>query len=696
MATSTSTSENSKKSFFKDYLVYNLSRNSKLICVSCILSAITLLCLAFASANILSLDFINNERNNIKYLTMLSGSAIEGLLILSFAAGIVAFKSCTRKNFTDTLLSLPLTHCQRFWGDFLTGFFSSAAPVIPFGVIAVIIAAIMPYAGIAEYTARYSAAVFFAACFMYCISVLAAVVSGKTGKSIVIGIMLLVDIVLLVPLWGVFFSYYTVGILDVYDNFIQCIKLYPSPFILLDFFELSSRYNVASSTPIQNHIYSIGSPLTVLLYAAEIAAVIAVCYFLSKHRKAENTGNSFANKKAFAAVNVLTALTAAGLGAVIAHIYTDNLAVIVIVCVIVFAVAVIIGEIVIQQWANFKKRIVIYGAGTAVCAVTIIATDATYGFGSSFYIPAEDDIEKIICTTSDDISFSFASEESISQICTAHKELLSENIEMLDKYSPRYVKFENFQITYQLKNGKEFSRYYSPNASMIDDEEFAEYYQTARLLKLLPTAAENYAEKYANEATVLNPDYVDIALDGIKGTITLNTEEYKDFAKIYAEDIKSHFNAEELPIGTIEYFSHNVDDADYAFDINTQTFEILESYSDTIAYLHSFTEQLNENAELFEYQIRIDDQKYTSLDINVLIMPDNLELAPVKELLTLIKSCNPYDYKSSYSADSVNGVYVYTNYFNRYYIPENDIPKTIELITQIAQLQVEKELQSGR
>lgn len=694
MATSTSTSDNSKKSFFKDYLVYNLSRNSKLLCISCVLSAIALLCLTFAAANKLNPDFTNN----ITYLTMLSGMAIEGLLILSFAAGIAIFKSCTRKNFTDTLLSLPLTHCQRFWGDLLTGFIASAAPVIPFGVIAVIIAAIMPYDGIAEVTARYSAAVFFAAAFMYCISVLAAIISGRTGKSYVIGIMLLLDTVSIIPLWGIFFSFCVIGVADIYNISPAFIYDLPTPLILKDFIELLSSYDTASS--VQNHIYTIGSPLIVLLYIAEIAAVIALCYFLSKHRKPENTGNSFAIKKAFTVVNVLTAVAAAGLGLVITRCYSKSGAVLALVGAVVFAAAVIIGEVAIQQWSDFKKRGIVYLAALAATSIFAFTADATYGFGRSYYIPSGSKIEKIVCTTSDNITTSFTSQESISQICAAHKEMLSENIEKLDKYSPSYYQFEELKITYELKNGRELVRYYFPNADMLDNEELAEYYQTARLLKLFPSAADSFAEKYANEARGSNPPYASVYLDGIKGRIMLSNAQYKEFAEIFADDVKAHFNTDELPVGKIYiyanddskftvYYTADEEITDYYTGYISEQFEILASYADTIAYLHSCTEQINENAELYEYKVYISDPRYASFSGRIEITADDLALAPVKELVSLMKTCNPYDYETSYSPEVLNSMIVTTNYFNIYYIPTDDIPRAVELATEIIKLKLQ-------
>lgn len=703
MATSTSTSESAKKSFFKDYLRYNLSRSAKLIIIGIVLLLAAIIGFTAALATGAEAADSNLYSDNAVYAKMLSAFALEAFLILIFRSAVSAFRSCTRKNAADALLSLPLTHCQRFRGDFLTGC-APVACVVPIGLIAVIIGAIMPYDGAAWFAARYFVTVFFAAAFVYCIAVLSVVLSGKTGKSIVTGIMLLIDVMALIPLWGVFFSFCVIGIADIYN--ISSVYLYalPSPLLFLNYIDVFfGGYRPKSFSEVLENTFPVESPLVILLYIAEIAAVIALCYFLSKHRKAENTGYGFAIGKAFPTVNVLTAITAAGLGLVITRCYSKSGIVLAIAGAASFAAAAIIGEVAMRQWANFRKRSIAYLAAMAATGVVAFTADATYGFGRTFYVPSENKVEEIIINNaSDNITLSFASEENISQLCDAHKKLITQNVGKIEKYTPNYIQYEELKITYVLKNGSEVRRNYSPDASMPDNKEFAEYYKTARLLKLLPTAADSFAEKYANEARVLNPSYAKVSVDGIKGDIILSDAQYKEFAEIFADDVKAHFNTDELPVGKIYIYAsdkYSEYAADYTADEETtdyntvyvaEQFEILESYADTIAYLHGCTEQINANAKLYEYMLNVKDPRCANFSGRIKITADDLDLAPVKELLTLIKSCNPYDYETAYSSEVLDGMRVTANYFNIYYIPTDNIPRATELTVEIIKQKIQK------
>ncbi len=149
------------KSFFGRYIRYKLFLHKSVIAINTFLCLLLLPSLAgtltYAQSEVinimgneaLSMDMFNWGAGSVLILAVIV--AVIAMLIITQIVLILPPLLCKYNNslpFADTALAMPLTHKQRYFGDFLTGLIIGIAP---FGLSAVIA---LPFAFVMENTAK--------------------------------------------------------------------------------------------------------------------------------------------------------------------------------------------------------------------------------------------------------------------------------------------------------------------------------------------------------------------------------------------------------------------------------------------------------------------------------------------------------------------------------------------------------------
>ena len=117
----------SKKSFFREYFLFRLNAQKFGLVMCTIFGMVTLPGAAFELHDIIK-NMYNDEAipidtfYDIRHFFFII--CLAGLLIMSVIGAVISFLSCNRRKYTDMIGGLPLTHKERFWGDFLSGYIS--------------------------------------------------------------------------------------------------------------------------------------------------------------------------------------------------------------------------------------------------------------------------------------------------------------------------------------------------------------------------------------------------------------------------------------------------------------------------------------------------------------------------------------------------------------------------------------------
>ena len=674
MTETISTADNSRRphnGFFKKYLSYNLTANKVYLLASLILSVMA--ALVFVIISILSITVFNSAfRETQGFINFFSIASLFGLYVVSITSGIRCFQSLTRSNKTDTLMCLPLTHAERFWGDFLTGYITSAAPIIPCGILGIVFAAFAPKdTGALKFVLVYEATLFFVMTFAYLLSVLAASICGNRGGGIVIAVLLALISALFFPFWAGFVECNIIGYsTDINATALHLAEYIPSPALfanLTDIFSIFSFDLSKITESLSTQQLAIKSPLNVCVYILLCAGVTVLAFFISKHRQCERTGEIFAAKHSAVIITILTALTAMGVCLISSpyrrHIvFAVSASFLTLVCVFVAA------ELILRLGTKkLGKRIVMYAAATCAALGFAFLASATRGFGMTYCIPNADNIVSAEVVDNPIKSglpktYHFNSREDIEKLRANHVQLLkSENANLNSR--------NRLTITYTLKNGSKFTRTYDAND--IYGKE-SDYERVSQALEKLPSTLSTYSSQYAALLDKRKADSITVTLGDVMKTIQIKPEKQSEFIRIIKSDIENNYRADALPIGR-------------AYLVNSYTFDILETYQDTISFLSDSSNSESNDAPEAVYTIYLigDDCR-----IEFSVLNSELDLPAVKELEGLMKSFNPCDYDTLKSEEYQNSVTVVSPDFYRHYIPNENIPKIIALISQIASQRV--------
>ena len=144
---------------------------------------------------------------------------VYAVMAMAVIGAAVSFSYYNKKELTDTLGVLPLSHRERFWGDFLGGYIANAAPFIPCALIAVIMFTVTqnnynviaartgePVGNYISFIIGLSLSLLFIYTFGYIISVLVTTIIGRFMFAEIFSVIgVIVFTVLIMGISGCFF-----------------------------------------------------------------------------------------------------------------------------------------------------------------------------------------------------------------------------------------------------------------------------------------------------------------------------------------------------------------------------------------------------------------------------------------------------------------------------------------------------------
>ncbi len=687
---STPDSRSPRKGFFTRYLKYCLGVNKIYLLISLICSAVS----ALVFVAIFTLYKSNPHYLNgtgIKFYkievfaTFFTAAAIWGQYVLCITGGIRCFQHLTRKNKTDTLMCLPLTHSDRFWGDLLTGYLTTAAPLIPCGILGILAAVIARETGtlpenLVEFALMFNSTLFFVMTFAYLLSVLAASLCGNRAGGIVTAVLLAVISAAIPTAWGEYFIDNIIGYPVVDELVFHPQGLVPS-FALIT--EIDRFINIFSGYSDSLHFfklsdYSVGDPLNIVLYVLLSLGLIALSYLISGKRKCEHTGEIFAAKHAATIITILAVFTMTGL----LSCWFSQVTIIVTIlsAIVVSALICLAAELILRRGVKkLGKRVIVYAVSTLISVGFSVLISVTYALGMSFYLPSADKIKSVEFIqggyqhdiTQYDAYYTFDQKPDIKKLRENHALLLKKNIGNL--VTNRYQDNGNPDSTtvkYTLKNGETFLRMYLISYDVtVYYEIFPREYTARAALKAMPKSLESYPPQYA--APLLSGKITDseVSLGGVFGTYNIYPEKLSEFSRILHDDIVNHYSPDIQPIGGAKVYTEEKE----------RSFGILETYEKTLAFIKDAG-----NAEF------IDDTAFSfnfygnNSDFMIDLTKEDMESPAGKELMALMRSCHPSDIETISSEEYQTGIYVSSPDYFIWFIPQSNMPQVTALITQIA------------
>lgn len=674
-----------QSSFFKQYLRYNLAENRMFFVISIVFSAISIpLFLSFVAITSHNpvVDDTSPFLTIMPFITIFTIISILGLYALAISGGTRCFQHLTRRNKTDTLMCLPLTHSQRFWGDFLTGYITGVSPIIPCGILGIIIGAIAQYSyPIPQFTRlalMYAATLFFIMTFAYVLSVLAASLCGNIPGGIVTSVLLALITAGIPSLWGLYFTHCIAGYPTEYLFQSSTDSPVPSIFMIGEFNETLNINRVWGILDVEEFLgndFSVENPLNIIVYTLLSVGIAALAYYISKFRKYEHTGETFATKYSATIITILLCVTVTGL---VCIWFTHNAGILFssITSIVLSAIICLAAELILRRGKKkLVKRIITYAvAAFATVGVTVLFY-GTGALGYSYYLPKADKIVSAELSYNAKTNlFTFNKQSDIEKFRENHNQFLKNYMPYL-KTNVTYVDVSEVTIEYTLDNGKKFTRAYSVTPKEYTTEGRKKMKECHDALYSLHTLLDDYTTQLAAPLLDSKNDEIYLTIGGTFGKYQVYPDKVSEFKQILHDDILSHFDPALLPIG-VARVSDNDDNK------TKKVFSILDTYENTLAFIKN-----PENAEFrysdnpIRYHISISNG---DIDLFVKISNDDSDSPAVKELESLMKVCNPLDGETLYSEEYERALEISSPDFFRYYIPQENIPQAVKLITQIA------------
>lgn len=183
-----------KRGFFGKYLRYRIGtlKGNLLICAVLNLLGLPFYAIGHLHISSAQLNGTVADYNFFLYSSFCGSLCVCAVILSAVIGAALSFSYCNKKELTDTLGVLPLTHRERFWGDFLGGYIANVAPFIPSALITVIMFVVVHknYSVIAIHAGEQaedhigfiiglSLTLFFVYTFGYIISVLVTAIFGR-------------------------------------------------------------------------------------------------------------------------------------------------------------------------------------------------------------------------------------------------------------------------------------------------------------------------------------------------------------------------------------------------------------------------------------------------------------------------------------------------------------------------------------
>ena len=643
------TKTNSTADYFANYFRFKLLNGRFVLLLSSMFSV-----LAFFQYSVVilirALMINNHSRLNIAALQISGFALIFMLLAMLFVTVYEAFTSfnfCLNKHETDMFGSLPITHRQRFWGDFISGYLLSVAPFAVLSGLSIAIMAIaesfMETTAYTGYYACFVVTVIFVISMIYALGVFAASISGRLVSAIACFVLTVTASIVLLPGIGTFLTTSIVG-MPYEETNIKLRNLTPSiavldgDFDVLQFLDNSPIYVMSSMDSAQEsgseqstiestdegyrksvNESAVAQMPNAIVWTLEIAALAAAAFYLTKYRKAERTGGAFGYKYCYYAVLlgfviVCEALVSLGFTSIIFN--GIEFVHFIIWAAVLSAVVFAIFEISMRRgWKNF-------GIGAAVLAGSLAVTlgfmgifKVTGGFGQQNKLPAAEDIVSAECG-----SYKFDDKEDIAKLRQLHSDFLKQ-------YGDN-VYTGGYSIKYTLKNGDVFERKYSVKYNN-------NYKECQNAPYSMPYSLKGFAAQLSEIFKDKKIENNEVQLKGAFGGLVIKTEKINEFAEILSSEYSK--SSKSKRVGMATFYFEKEDREEY----NVFSLEIFEDCTKTIEFLNSAENIIlpEDYEEVSCYNISMGDNRFGYV---ISIRRKDLDNAKVKELLSLTVEVDDY------------------------------------------------------
>ncbi len=667
-----------KKSFFKEYLLRRIGGLKGYFVISCILSLFALTILVYEIigtadniVKIFMLDYSYSPASTAdQYLWLLQEISVPALMIMAIIGAPVAFGIYNRPSKTDMLGALPVTHRERFWGDFLGGWIANVAPIIPAGVITVLISIIpqnMLNAADIEngFKASSTCVLFFVgvtlsllvACTVcYIMSTVAAVCCGKLVKSMLMSLISVGSLVLLAV--GISVCFLTVitgsGIWGVDTMYAWIFPAFRVEWDIYGCIVYLSAVDLSTISFGEMFMpagyYSVFDPLYMLYTAAFSAGLTALAFFLSKSRKLEHTGNLFAYKAYFRVISVIAVAGAFLLTLGLSELYAApewSFALSLGLSVFAGVLITILMEIIrLPKARELPKTLIAFALTAACCTGVYVLLDKTGAFGQRFL--SAEGVERV------EVSYSLHNRSDITITDKNDIETLTGfvNDTLKEHYGDLNSGYE-YMLTYVNSDGSEEARglcsKYNRNRDLIK--------RLVADTQALPT----FRDALADAIDDCIPVEATAWLDGVYGKIVVPDDSFDEFMSLLSEEVREKYSSDAVMTGKLSIYGKR-----------SLQFGIPDSFTRTKEYLMSFAE------------VSDDDLVMTvsggDLPLAVNIFRRDLEKDEVKELISLLVRLDDYeapDYSFNFRADMTDST--------SYYVPKSAEQRVAEIIFTLAE-----------
>lgn len=670
------TTPNCNKDRFKSYFLYRLRSQLTFLIITFVLN--------FCSVVLLSIETLQwireDARFNIDTLFILFLGAAVAQFAITFIGGTRVFDHCLNKASTDTFYSLPIKRSEMFRGDFLSGYISHVATLIPCSVISMIIAIyaedqclkLISYYGsqikgslLASF-AEMNLALFFSYTFAYVLSVIITICCGRKSSSIKYTLSASVMILVIIPLMSNFAGICRLENTEYY-NTVDAITAAPplGTFFLKAYKAVENRNAIISSN--LTMAFKINF-IPYLIYIPVIAALIAVSYFIFKHRKPESTGTNIAVNgfyRFFAEAVTFILISFVCYCTYRMHMWWLSI----MISLVVGCVSMLIFTLARKPKKSDAKKCIIRG-GTVIisCIAVLFIIDKTGVFGTRYYNISPNKTESIEITIYDNISFSnikrtikeellFTEQEDIEKFISSGNKTLRDHSDSI-----RYG--NSLKVIYNLADGSRIERSYEGTVSSFDHTTGEINYDPEGLKEMIANirSLPGYSKQSATAAfkAVNNSSDTTAVIFGKFGVIDIPAYAQNGLQDILRRDITENFDIDAEPMGIIS--------AEHNYEITY--IPIQADYIDTIDYIESLrTYDGKKEALSISY--------YGDPMISVKLKIKHLEQNEVKELLTLVKvgSQDSSYSKNRFVIDSMDGL--------EYYVPDENTEHFLDLILTI-------------
>lgn len=683
----------SERSFFREYFLFRLNAQKIGLVMCTVFGMVVLPGSAFSLYDNFNCVYNDVSRSydvyEIRQLFFIT--CLIGLLIMPVIGAVFTFVSCNRKKYTDMIGGLPLTHKERFWGDFLSGYTAYVAPIILAGVITMFIS--IPLQDVTDklnkmfgfettsmctiYVLGFVLSLFALLSLMYIISAVAVMCCGRPIQAEIMSIVLLLAPSLAVGGISACFLNAITG-LEKYEfvNMIyKAAHIFP-PLGLM--FNIKRNYDVMSNTDVGDppHIdkffisdFAIFNPLYALYVIIFAAALIVLAYYLSRSRRQERTGSVLVYKVFFRVISVISAVGAASLALAI-FVPVIGLGFSVLIAAGAAAVIILLLEIVRKPAARDVVKSLIYWVGTVICCVGIyFLFDKTGAFGQRYINVPVDKVESVqvyyyympYSGVYQRGAYEITDKSEIEKLTNSYNDTVKEVYGDLRRGS-------QFEMDYYLTDGTQVCRWVSGKER---GTAIPRLIDTVRRLDSFPEMESALIADYEHYKSC------EAQLEGIYGAITVPEKKLAEFAKLFAEELREKYYHAASEVGGVVFTLDNEwNDKDY--------YPIAENYTRTINYLKS----LYDNSDFSDDNTLVIEIKCigatTAFSVSVNIYRKDMNSAPVKELISLLKRS-----ESNTPDDASDNIKVDYTGLTSYYVPKDAEKRVFELVLDIVESSVE-------